>query len=201
MNFSSLLNLEVDVYRHTDTVVGETQITEEVSVDYQLSDSAVLEVDISGCSEGTGTVFVAGTASGSSAEELFEFTRNDSLIGLVEFSSLAGITTQGFVDEGTVGNIEVLARDPSGEPVKQYALLYEKKRVRIAEKSFMTSLGIQGIKEEKSFVMHFPTDMSLQLNDKVITEDDNTFILIENPMPIRGNMKIHHYRVDIREEV
>jgi len=116
MSFESLINLRnCRVTRNTSVLLEAIQITPNPVVDRQPPREACLSIKISGCTTGSGVVIVNGTVAGGS--ETFSFSANDVIKGIKEFTSITSITTAGFIDEATVGNIEIKAVTPTNQPI------------------------------------------------------------------------------------
>ena len=101
-------------------ILESIQITAAPVIDRQPPREACLSIKISGCTTGDGVVIVTGTVSGVPDDsETFSFSANGVIKGIKEFTSVTSITTVGFIDEATVGNIRIKTVTPTNQPILQ----------------------------------------------------------------------------------
>lgn len=121
MSFTSLINLRhCKVTRKIDMLLKKTTITLNPVLDYQppTGQPGCMEIHITGCTTGDGTITVDGTdINGAALSESITFTANGVEVGEDEFQVVTLITTFGFIDEAIVGDIEIKLVSPSGQPI------------------------------------------------------------------------------------
>jgi len=129
MSFTSLINLRnCRVTRNTNIILEETEIIAAPLVDRQPPRAACLQIEISGCSDGTGTVTVNGTTllGGAGDSDVFTFTANGIEEGArKEFTHIDSIATLGFIGEVVVGDIEIKAATKTGQPIYSEIEIFE----------------------------------------------------------------------------
>ena len=102
--------------RQTAYVVDSVAASDTVSIDRQPVSDSLIEVNISGGTDNTGTVVIAGIVNGSSDSQTLTFTGAKIKNTSKQFSSLTSITTTGLSDEASVPNISVRAVGIDGSP-------------------------------------------------------------------------------------
>lgn len=126
MSFTSLINLRnCRVTRNTNVILEETQIIAAPVVDRQPPRAACLSIEISGCSDGTGSVTIHGIVEGAADSEVFTFTENEVIVGRKEFTEITLIATLNFIGEAIVGNIEIKAVTPTNQPIYQEIPIFD----------------------------------------------------------------------------
>lgn len=123
MSFTSLINLRhCKVTRKTDVLLTKKPITLHPVTDHQppAGQPGCMEVHITDCIEGTGSVTINGTdVNGAALSETLTFTGNGVETGEEEFQTITAIQTFNLLPpfETIVGNIEVRLVSPTGQPI------------------------------------------------------------------------------------
>ena len=102
--------------RQTAYVVDSIAASATVAVDRQPSSASLIEVNISGGTDNTGTVTIAGVVGGSADSQVLTFTEAKIKNTSKQFSSITSITTTGLADEGTIPTVVVRAIGIDGSP-------------------------------------------------------------------------------------
>lgn len=130
MSFTSLINLQnCRVTRKINALLEKTQITLNPVKNYDppAGEPGCMEVHISGCSTGDGTVTIDGTdVNGAALSESITFTGNGVEVGAEEFQTITAIVTLGFVGEAIVGDIEIRLITVTGQPIYWEKTIFEK---------------------------------------------------------------------------
>ena len=194
MSFESLINLRnCRVTRNTDILLESIQITAAPILTRQPAEEVRLSILISGCTTGSGVVIVNGIVSGLPDSETFSFTQNGPKIGTKDFTSITGITTVGFIDEVTVGNIIIKAITPSNQPVEQEIEIFAEMNCwvdfhRGGIQVVLPGAVIQSI--SKLFCLHIPS-IPLQENDFVYYSNIRYKIDFIEPIDSRSETPHH----------
>jgi len=188
MSFTSLINLRhCRVTRNTNIILEETEIIAAPLVDRQPPRAACLQIEISGCSDGTGTVTVDGTTllGGAGDSDVFTFTANGIEEGArKEFTHIDSIATLGFIGEVVVGDIEIKAATKTGQPIYQEIPIFD---------------------EMPAWIDCRKGGVVIQIPGGVITSVTKLFCKLNPLQPVLENDIIYYrdrrYRVDAVEEV
>jgi len=151
----------------------KTQITAAPVVDRQPPRAACLHVEISGCSDGTGTVTVHGVVEGAVDSEVFTFSENEIVEGLKEFTAVTSIATLGFIGEATVGEITIRAATPTGQEILQEIEIFEEMNCWVDVRRGGIVIAVPGgvvTHVTKLFTKHDPLH-PLQENDFIYFRD------------------------------
>jgi len=107
------------VTRNTDVLLEKIQITAAPVITRQPPQAACLAIEITGCFAGTGQVTINGTVGGVGDQEIFIFSQNEVVEGAKEFTLVTSIATLNLINEVVVGDIEIKAMTPTGQPIYQ----------------------------------------------------------------------------------
>jgi len=125
LSFESLINLRnCQVTRNTDVLLEKIQIVAAPVITRQPPRAACLAVEISGCFDGTGEVIVNGTVEGVGDQEIFIFSQNEVVEGEKEFTEITSISTMDLITEVVIGDLEIKAMTPTGQPIYQEILVF-----------------------------------------------------------------------------
>jgi len=189
MSFTSLINLRnCRVTRNTDVILEKIQITAAPVGFRQPPRAACFSIEISGCSVGIGTVTVHGTTVLDGVEtpldsEVHAFSENEIVEWKKEFTHIDLIATTLFFFEVVVGDIEIKAKTPTGQPIYQEIPIFD-------EMPCWVDVRRGGI------VIAIPGGIVTQVT-KLFTEHDPLHPLRENDLIYFRNRR---YRVDFIEE-
>jgi len=188
MSFTSLINLRhCRVMRKTDVLLEKTVITVNPVATRQppAGKPGCMEVHISGCFDGTGTVTINGTdENGAAISESLTFTANGVEVGEEEFQTITAISTIGFIGEIVVGDIEIRLVSVSGAPVYQ---------------------EIEIFAEMPAWIDCRKGGVVIQIPGGVITSVTKLFCKLNPLQPVLENDIVYYrdrkYRIDAVEEV
>lgn len=202
MSFASLVSLkQCQVLRKSDILLESIQITAAPVITRQPSAAATLIIFISGCTIGSGSVIVNGTVGGAADSETFTFAVNGFKEGIKEFTVITSMTTVGFVGEPTVGNIEIKAQTPGGDPIYQEYEIFAAMNCWIDFNRGGVTIIIPGAvvtEVSKLFCEHVPA-IPLAENDIVVY--DGTRYLVDYIEKVSSKAEaIHHLELKIKKE-
>lgn len=109
-DITSVLSGSVDLRRNTSFLVDLIATGASVSIDRNPRRASRMEVEVIGATVTTGVVNLAGSTT-----ETLNFTENGVQVGVLDFTTLTGLTMSGISD----GFIQVRALNKMGQPINQ----------------------------------------------------------------------------------
>lgn len=174
MSFRALLNRTVTLKRPNKYVLDSTTVAATLTKSRNPARAALLRVNISGGTDGSGTVTVAGTLSGSSVSEVFTFTANGFQQGAQQFDAITSITTSGLADEATKASINIETLTPDGQETWQYVNVDTSIKTRIEQLSGNSMTKLPGRSAEATHRLFLDYDADINYNPPADCIQDGT---------------------------
>ena len=107
----------ITVTRRSNVLLAATTVTAAPTITSQPGIKSIIQVVISGGTDGSGTVTITGTVGGvAGTSEVLTFTANGVQATIAYFTAISAVATTGFTGEASVPTIKIQSVGSDGSP-------------------------------------------------------------------------------------
>lgn len=204
MSITSMADRRITVRRRTPLLVDPAPAAASMSPDRQPVRGSIVEVEVSGGTDNTGTVTINGTVGGSPDTEVLTFSGPGALAGVKYFEALddPALTTTGLAGESTVPTVQARAVGSDGsrhhqqvEIVSGWPARFDRSRASWPH----PTAGSTGV-EKTRFYVDYNSVWEPRRGDVIIDErTEDEWMVYGAPTLHSQSIMPHHWEIEVRE--